>query len=118
MPPDDVQEAVRGLIYGACFVLSFGVTLVVSARLHVRWSWTGAIAPYLVLYAASLFTTFSRGMLRSLAYCMVGLALGCCICLVLVDHGRTGVYIIGLGLAIFAAWWPVAGALEPLRHHK
>src|SRR5215472_458983 len=108
MPPEDVQEAVSGAIYAVCGVLSFGVTAVVSVRLHVRWSWTGAIAPYLVLYAASVVTTFGRGTLRLIAFCMVGLALGCCICLVIVDRGRAGLYIIAL--AIYAAWWFVAGA--------
>jgi hypothetical protein len=116
MPPEDVREAKIGLIYVVCAALSFGVTFDVSARLHVRWSWTGAIVPYLVLYAASLVLTFSRGTLRSVAYCMVGLALGCCLCLAYVDRSREGLYIIGL--AIFAAWYLVAGALEPLRHHK
>jgi hypothetical protein len=116
MPPEDVQLAVSEAIYSVCGLLSFGVTLVVSARLHVRWSWTGAIAPYLILYAASVVTTFGRGTLRVIAIGMVGLALGCCRCLVIVDRGRAGLHVIEL--AICAAWWLVAGALEPLRHHK
>jgi hypothetical protein len=118
MPPEDVRGAVSEASYILCWTIGFSVTAVASSRLHVRWSWTGAgaVAPYLVLYVASLVTTFGRGRPRLIAICMVGLALGWCICLVIVDRGRAGLYIIGL--AIFAAWWFVAGALLSLRHDK
>jgi hypothetical protein len=116
MPPEDGRGAVTQAIYILCGTIGFSVTAVASARLYVRWSWTGAIAPYLVLYAASVVTTFGRGRPRLIAICMVGLALGCCICLVIVDRGRAGLYIIGL--AIYAAWWFVAGALLSLRYDR
>jgi hypothetical protein len=79
--------------------------MVVDRMVVDRWH-----CPYLVLYAASVVTVFSRGTLRLIAYCMVGLALGCCMCLVIVDRGRAGLYIIGL--AVVAAWWFVAAALS------